>query len=181
VGRLTFVLKMVPHTRSLRVMDRSFMIPIPISSEPEISTHNAQAAADFYNNSLGSGQETGMMFPYFHTQTIHDGLVSEGESEVVMLTRSAWAGMQRWGAALWSGDTSSHWDSLKVSIPAGLNTQLSGIAWWTTGALRACTNVRVSVDSESYPSRCVHLYDAVFLQILVDTLGVTQAIRPFAS
>jgi hypothetical protein len=49
-----------------------------------------------------------------------------------MLTRSAWAGMQRWGAALWSGDTSSHWGSLKVSVQAGLNTQLSGIAWWTT-------------------------------------------------
>ncbi len=49
-----------------------------------------------------------------------------------MLTRSAWAGMQRWGAALWSGDTRSTFDSLKVSIQAGLNTQLSGIAWWTT-------------------------------------------------
>ena len=55
-----------------------------------------------------------------------------GESDVVMLTRSAWAGMQRWGAALWSGDTSSHFASLKVSVQAGLNTQLSGIAWWTT-------------------------------------------------
>lgn len=44
-----------------------------------------------------------MMFPYFHTRTLHDGLVKEGEEEVVMLTRSAWAGMQRWGAALWSG------------------------------------------------------------------------------
>jgi hypothetical protein len=63
-----------------------------------------------------------------------DGLISEGEKDVVMLTRSAWAGMQRWGAALWSGDTSSHWPSLKVSIQAGLNTQLSGISWWTTGA-----------------------------------------------
>ena len=74
----------------------------------------------------------GMMYPYWHTRTIHDGLVSEGESDVVMLTRSAWAGMQRWGAALWSGDTSSHFGSLKVSIQAGLNTQMSGIAWWTT-------------------------------------------------
>ena len=55
------------------------------------------------------------MFPYYHTQSIHDGLVAEGESEVVMLTRSAWAGMQRFGAALWSGDTRSRWDSLKVS------------------------------------------------------------------
>ena len=37
---------------------------------------------------------------------IHDGLASEGETEIMQLTRSAWAGMQRWGAALWSGDTS---------------------------------------------------------------------------
>ena len=73
-----------------------------------------------------------MMFPYYHTQSIHDGLISEGETDVIQLTRSAWAGMQRFGAALWSGDTSSHWSSLKVSIQAGLNTQMSGIAWWTT-------------------------------------------------
>ena len=78
------------------------------ASEPEISTADAQHAADFYSNSVGTGQQVGMMFPFWHTQMIHDGLVSEGETEVVMLTRSAWAGMQRWGAALWSGDTSSH-------------------------------------------------------------------------
>ena len=86
------------------------------ASEPEISTSDASKAALDFNNSLGKGSEVGMMYPYFHTQTIHDGLLSEGETDVVMLTRSAWAGMQRWGAALWSGDTSSHWPSLKVSI-----------------------------------------------------------------
>jgi hypothetical protein len=63
---------------------------------------------------------------------IHDGLISENSSDVVMLTRSAWAGMQRWGAALWSGDTASTFPSLKVSVQAGLNTQMSGIYWWTT-------------------------------------------------
>ena len=93
---------------------------------------DAGRAALDYNSSLGTGSQTGMMFPYYHTRTIHDGLISEGEKDVVMLTRSAWAGMQRWGAALWSGDPPSHWPSLKVSIQAGLNTQMSGIAWWTT-------------------------------------------------
>jgi hypothetical protein len=75
------------------------------------------------------------MFPYWHTRAIHDGLMSAGEKpgDTIMLTRSAWAGMQRFGAALWSGDTKSRFSSLKVSIQAGLNTQLSGIAWWTTG------------------------------------------------
>jgi hypothetical protein len=58
---------------------------------------------------------------------VHDGLISENETEVVMLTRSAWAGMQRWGAALWSGDTLSAFSTLKTSIQAGLNTQMSGM------------------------------------------------------
>ena len=86
------------------------------ASEPEISTSDASKAALDFNNSLGKGSEVVMMYPDFHTQSIHDGLLSEGETDVVMLTRSAWAGMQRWCAALWSGDTSSHWPSLKVSI-----------------------------------------------------------------
>ena len=47
---------------------------------------------DFSNNSLGTSLECGMQFPYYHTQSIHDGLVSGGERDVVMLTRSAWAG-----------------------------------------------------------------------------------------
>ena len=64
---------------------------------------------------------------YFHTQMVHDGLTNENEMEVVMLTRSAWAGMQRWGAALWSGDTLSAFSTLKTSIQAGLNTQMSGM------------------------------------------------------
>ena len=104
------------------------------ASEPEISTTGAYQASKYYNNSLGLGQQVGMMFPYFHTQMIHDGLISEGEGEgeIMQLTRSAWAGMQRFGAALWSGDTASSWAVLKTSIPAGLNTQMSGIAWWTT-------------------------------------------------
>ena len=77
-------------------------------------------------------RKVGMMFPYWHTQSLHDGLRSAGvaEGDIIMLTRSAWAGMQRWGAALWSGDTSSNFNSLKVSVQAGLSVQLSGIAWW---------------------------------------------------
>ena len=41
-------------------------------------------------------------------------------------------GMSRWGAAVWSGDTQSTFQSLQVSIQAGLNIQMSGIGWWTT-------------------------------------------------
>ena len=80
----------------------------------------------------GSFEEMGMMFPYFHSEMIYEGMMSAGERDALILTRSAWAGMQRWSAAVWSGDTHSDFDTLRRSITAGLNIQLSGIAWWTT-------------------------------------------------
>jgi alpha-D-xyloside xylohydrolase len=57
---------------------------------------------------------------------------SEGETEIINLCRSAWAGSQRYGAALWSGDIQSTFEALRDQIPAGLNAGLSGIPWWTT-------------------------------------------------
>jgi alpha-D-xyloside xylohydrolase len=48
------------------------------------------------------------------------------------VTRAAWAGSQRFGAAVWSGDTYSNWDQFRIQIVAGLNMMMSGIPWWTT-------------------------------------------------
>jgi len=81
---------------------------------------------------LGDAEELLNIYPFFHQQAIFEGLRSEGESEIFMLSRSAWAGSQRFGAAVWSGDIESSFDWLRRSIPAGLNIQMSGIAWWTT-------------------------------------------------
>jgi len=51
---------------------------------------------------------------------------------VFILTRSAFAGSQRYAAATWSGDVSADWDFLRKQIPAGLNMAISGIPWWTS-------------------------------------------------
>jgi alpha-glucosidase (family GH31 glycosyl hydrolase) len=48
------------------------------------------------------------------------------------LHRNAQAGMQRYGAFLWSGDVSSLWETLQTHIPVALNTGLSGIPYWGT-------------------------------------------------
>jgi alpha-D-xyloside xylohydrolase len=56
----------------------------------------------------------------------------EGEEEILSLCRSAWAGSQRYGAAVWSGDIDSTFEDLRRQLPAGLNIGLSGIPWWTT-------------------------------------------------
>ena len=71
------------------------------------------------------------MFPFWHTLSVQEGLHLEGKEDVVTITRSAWAGQARHAAATWSGDTQSTFASLAVSVPAGLNAQLSGISWWT--------------------------------------------------
>jgi alpha-D-xyloside xylohydrolase len=57
---------------------------------------------------------------------------SDPDQRVFILTRSAFAGQQRYSAATWSGDIATRWYDLKVQIPAGLNFCLSGIPYWTT-------------------------------------------------
>lgn len=48
------------------------------------------------------------------------------------LHRNGYAGMQRYGSFLWSGDVYSTWETLKTHIPIGINTALSGIPYWGT-------------------------------------------------
>jgi alpha-glucosidase/alpha-D-xyloside xylohydrolase len=46
------------------------------------------------------------------------------------LHRNGYAGMQRYGAFLWSGDVYSTWATLATHVPVGVNTGLSGIPYW---------------------------------------------------
>lgn len=81
---------------------------------------------------LGKGIEVDGYFPVAHQKNIYDGLKASGESEVVTICRSAWAGSQRYGAALWSGDIESSFEHLSNYMKAGLNVAMSGLPWWTT-------------------------------------------------
>ena len=51
---------------------------------------------------------------------------------VVNLLRCAWAGSQRYGALVWSGDIHSDWQTFRRQVCAGLNMGIAGIPWWTT-------------------------------------------------
>ena len=67
-----------------------------------------------------------------HAKGIYQNQRAEtSEKRVFNLTRSGWAGSQRWGAVLWSGDVSAGWETLKKQIPEGLNLCMSGLPWWT--------------------------------------------------
>jgi alpha-D-xyloside xylohydrolase len=54
------------------------------------------------------------------------------EKRVFILTRSAFAGQQRYGANVWSGDVVASWDALRNQISAGLNMSLCGIPYWNS-------------------------------------------------
>jgi alpha-D-xyloside xylohydrolase len=80
----------------------------------------------------GPGLEVGNMYPRENARTFYEGMAAEGQPQTVSLVRSAWAGSQRYGAALWSGDIPPTFASLRAQIRAGLNVAISGIPWWTT-------------------------------------------------
>ena len=48
------------------------------------------------------------------------------------LHRNGYAGMQRYGSFLWSGDVYSTWETLKAQVPIGINAGLTGIPFWGT-------------------------------------------------
>lgn len=53
------------------------------------------------------------------------------DKRVVNLIRSGYAGSQRYGTILWSGDITAKWDTLRRQITEGLKMGLSGHPYWT--------------------------------------------------
>jgi alpha-D-xyloside xylohydrolase len=96
--------------------------------EPELRPGHPQNL-EFH---AGPGQAVANRYPLDHARAVHDGMRSAGEDEIITLCRSAWAGSQRHGAAVWSGDIGATFEALRAQIRAGLNIGLSGIPWWTT-------------------------------------------------
>ncbi len=68
---------------------------------------------------------------------------------VFILTRSAFAGQQRYSTATWSGDIAARWYDLKAQIPAGLNFCLSGIPYWTTDIGGFAVEIRYEKPNET--------------------------------
>jgi alpha-D-xyloside xylohydrolase len=82
---------------------------------------------------IGSGDRYVNLFPLFTTGAVHDGQrAASDKKRVFILSRSAFAGDQRYGVTAWSGDINSDFFSFRRQIPAGLNFALSGIPYWTT-------------------------------------------------
>jgi alpha-D-xyloside xylohydrolase len=81
---------------------------------------------------LGNGMEVTNLYPQLYARGFYEGMREAGETEILNLIRCAWAGSQRYGVAVWSGDIRSSWESLRTQVPAGLSMGLSGIPYWTS-------------------------------------------------
>jgi alpha-D-xyloside xylohydrolase len=92
------------------------------------------AAYDFsnYRYHLGSNLSIGNIYPREYSRAFYEGLKSEGHEGIVNLVRCAWAGSQRYGALVWSGDIASSWSSFCNQLAAGLHMGIAGLPWWTT-------------------------------------------------
>lgn len=82
---------------------------------------------------LGSFRKVRNAYPLMSVGGVYDHQRKvSSDKRVFILTRSAFAGQQRYGANTWTGDIQGTWDSFKRQIPAGLNFSLSAIPNWNT-------------------------------------------------
>ncbi|WP_294333775.1 TIM-barrel domain-containing protein [uncultured Chryseobacterium sp.] len=95
------------------------------STEPD---HLSQKPEDLDTKTyLGSFRKVRNAYPLMAVGGVYDHQrETTSDKRVFILTRSAFAGQQRYGANTWSGDVNSSWDMLRNQVPAGLNFSLTG-------------------------------------------------------
>jgi alpha-D-xyloside xylohydrolase len=81
---------------------------------------------------LGPGLALFNAYSLEHVRGVYDGnLAARPNTRVFILSRSGFAGLQRYGATVWSGDIAPRWSDLKNQIAAGVGFSLSGLPNWT--------------------------------------------------
>ena len=74
------------------------------NDEPDVNPWHPENLRFF----LGNGVEVANIYPLLHQKAFYEGLLRAGESEALTLSRSGWAGSQRYGSVIWSGDVAFH-------------------------------------------------------------------------
>lgn len=97
------------------------------NSEPDLTKYDF----DNFRYYLGPAMSCSNIYPQYYSRAYDEPMRRLG-AEPVNLLRSGWAGSQKYGNVLWSGDVPSTWESLRDQLQAGLNIGLAGIPWWNT-------------------------------------------------
>ncbi|MCM1150906.1 MAG: DUF5110 domain-containing protein [Alistipes sp.] len=104
------------------------------ASEPDILSNASLEYRKALSGPTYLGSSTRYLNAYalMNAQAIYEGQRGERpDQRVFLLTRSGFAGLQRYSTATWSGDIGTCWEDMKAQISAGLNFAMSGIPYWT--------------------------------------------------
>ncbi len=104
------------------------------ASEPDILSNASLAYRKALSGPTYLGSSTRYLNTYalMNAEAIYTGQRTERPNQrVFLLTRSGFAGLQRYSTATWSGDIGTCWEDMKAQISAGLNFSISGIPYWT--------------------------------------------------
>lgn len=97
-------------------------------AEPEYGSYEF----DNYRYYAGPALQCSNIYPVGYAKGFYDGLTAAGETEILSLTRCAWAGSQKYAVLTWSGDIYSSFRAMREQLQAGLSMQMAGIPWWTS-------------------------------------------------
>ena len=85
---------------------------------------------DILSDALGA--ERSSLYSLYHSKGLYENQRLSGTGKRVLnLTRSSFAGQQRYATVVWNGDTHASWQSFRQQIPAGLNYMATGNPYWT--------------------------------------------------
>ncbi|OQP60522.1 alpha-xylosidase [Niastella vici] len=104
------------------------------ASEPDILSNVSpeKRKAQMSPTALGPSAEYLNAYPLQNAKGFYEGQRSvDPNKRVFLLTRSGFAGSQRYAASIWSGDIGSTWQDMKNQIAAGVNFSMSGLPYWT--------------------------------------------------
>ena len=99
------------------------------NDEPDANPWDPDQPAILPGQRGGGGQYLSLAAP---AGLLRWDAIAPARREIVTLSRSGWAGSQRFSSAIWSGDIASTFEGLQAQVRAGLNMAMSGIPWWTT-------------------------------------------------
>lgn len=106
------------------------------ATEPDLApSPPTLAGQEKYMNPTALGPASKVLNGYalYTSKGIYEGQRKASPNKrVFILTRSGFAGQQRYGTTSWSGDVTSTWSGLRKQIAAGLGFSISGVPYWTT-------------------------------------------------
>ncbi len=121
------------------------------ASEPDIESNASMSYRKQLMNptALGSSTEFFNTYGLMNAKGIYEGQRATNPIDrVFILTRSGFAGSQKYAAAIWSGDIGSRWEDMKAQISAGMNFSISGNPYWTMDDGGFCVEKRYEKAKE---------------------------------